>query len=30
MTLLASCMKAKGITAADAGTVGNVLDWSDE
>jgi hypothetical protein len=29
-TLLASCMKAKGIAAADAGTSGNSLKWEDE
>jgi hypothetical protein len=29
-TLLAACMKAKGITAADQGTAGKALDWADE
>jgi len=29
-SLLASCLKAKGVAAAPQGTSGNGLEWSDE
>jgi hypothetical protein len=29
-SLLANCLKAKGVASADEGTSGNALDWPDE